>query len=187
MTFRKVEHDAGAEQGDESTTLVGLFFVVEGDEGWQGFVERTVGPSHYLVRLLVTAELTNLLPGAWVMENPIECKVISIDDAARRNWSWFTSREAWVEFRRNGLKADAQRSALAAFVSDRCVLGPGASVECEALFDAWAAWAKEHGRQAVGTVQVFGRDLSAQFPELKITQPRVEGGRERHYNGIALR
>lgn len=76
-----------AVEGSESATLVGMFFVVEGEEGWQGYVEKSVGPEHYVVQLY-----------SWMDGEPTECKVISIRDAEKRNWSWFFDQEAWTAF-----------------------------------------------------------------------------------------
>ncbi len=77
-------------------------------------------------------------------------------------------------------------SPIKAFIADRCVIVPGASVPCSDLFAAWSFWSTEQGRDHVGTVQMLGRNLTAAFPEITVTQPRVNGGRVRHYEGIKL-
>jgi putative DNA primase/helicase len=78
-------------------------------------------------------------------------------------------------------------SPIAAFLRDRCVVGPGRVVETTRLFDAWCEWSKAQGREHASTAQTFGRDLRAAVPALHIIQPRDEGGRKRMYDGIGLR
>ena len=77
-------------------------------------------------------------------------------------------------------------SPIAAFVRDRCDVGPGCSVTVDQLFQAWRDWCEEHGRDRPGTSQVFARDLRSVLPGIKVTQPRVGDSRERRYEGIAL-
>lgn len=54
------------------------------------------------------------------------------------------------------------------------------------LFERWRQWCDEQG-QRPGSVQQFGKDLRAQVPGLKTTQPRSGGVQlERHYQGVGL-
>ena len=76
-------------------------------------------------------------------------------------------------------------SPVSAFVRERCVRGPGESVQADRLYDAWKVWAEDNGHHA-GAKSTFGRDLRAVVPELKMTQPRSNGGRERRYERIGL-
>jgi putative DNA primase/helicase len=77
-------------------------------------------------------------------------------------------------------------SPVAAFVRDRCLRGPELAVGVDDLYAAWKTWTEDngHGRS---TKQVFGRDLRAAVPGLRIVRPRDDGGRERVYQGVALR
>jgi len=77
-------------------------------------------------------------------------------------------------------------SPIHAFVRERCVVGPARSVEAGDLFAAWRTWCEETGRAHAGTIQTFGRDLRAAVPGLRTSQPRVEGGRTRLYEGLGL-
>ncbi len=77
-------------------------------------------------------------------------------------------------------------SPINAFLRERCVVEPDRSVEAGALFAAWRSWCEETGRGHAGTIQTFGRDLRAAVPGLRTSQPRVEGGRTRLYEGLAL-
>ena len=76
-------------------------------------------------------------------------------------------------------------SPVSAFVRDCCVRGPGESVLADRLYDAWKQWAEDNGHHA-GAKSTFGRNLRAVAPELKMSQPRVSGGRERRYERIGL-
>jgi putative DNA primase/helicase len=79
-------------------------------------------------------------------------------------------------------------SPIAAFVRDRCVLGPH-GVTADALFNAWKNWCSDNGRDRPGTKQTFGRDLRAAVPGLRTVRPRddEDRARQRHYVGIGLK
>jgi putative DNA primase/helicase len=77
-------------------------------------------------------------------------------------------------------------SPVAAFVRDRCERGIGYEVAVADLFAAWREWCEDSGHKA-GSVQTFGRDLRAVIPAIRISQPRTDGGRERHFQGVQLR
>ncbi len=78
-------------------------------------------------------------------------------------------------------------SPIKSFVAERCVVAPGASIECRQLFKAWTDWTRDQGRDHAGSLQVFGRNLAAAFPAITVTRPRIGGSRERQYQGIRLR
>lgn len=82
---------------------------------------------------------------------------------------------------------EASTSPIGEFVRERCIVSPPTWVACDRLFDAWREWCREQGRDHAGTVQQFGRQLRAACPEIRITQPRIDGGRERRYEGIRIR
>jgi putative DNA primase/helicase len=73
-----------------------------------------------------------------------------------------------------------------AFVRDRCVIDAAIAIPCESLFQPWRLWCDANGRKEHGTVQTFGRDLSAAFPTVKVVKPRERGKRVRQYQGIGL-
>ena len=77
-------------------------------------------------------------------------------------------------------------SPISAFIRDWCVTGPAAEIVAKDLYDAWCLWCADQGKDQPGTLQVFGRDLRAAMPRIRITQPRTDVGRERHYHGIKL-
>jgi putative DNA primase/helicase len=78
-------------------------------------------------------------------------------------------------------------SPVAAFVRDRCVRGPDHEIAVDSLYAAWKTWAEDNGHTKV-TKQVFGRDLRAAVPGLRVARP---GGhdedRVRVYVGVGLR
>ncbi|HKQ50463.1 MAG TPA: phage/plasmid primase, P4 family [Phycisphaerae bacterium] len=78
-------------------------------------------------------------------------------------------------------------SPVAAFVRDRCVLGPQYEAYIEGLHDEWKEWCEENGRDHPGTRQTFGRDLIAALPGLRRSRPRDGELRRRAYVGIGLR
>lgn len=87
----------------------------------------------------------------------------------------------------------AHQRPVEAFVSECCVVEPGASVGVTALFVAWRAWSANHpwvedetGEGRPGSKHSLGRGLGA-FPQVRMAQARVSGGRERRYEGIRLR
>jgi putative DNA primase/helicase len=79
-------------------------------------------------------------------------------------------------------------SPVAAFVRDRCVRGPVHEVAVDTLYTAWKAWAEDNGH-VKSTKQVFGRDLRAAVPGLRVARPggHDELGRARVYVGVTLR
>ncbi|KAB2838595.1 MAG: hypothetical protein F9K47_17785 [Burkholderiales bacterium] len=81
---------------------------------------------------------------------------------------------------------EASASPIGEFVRDRCAVAPGAAIECGTLFDAWRAWCQSQGRDHPGTASSFARQLHASVPGLRTTQPRVNGARQRFFEGIRL-
>jgi putative DNA primase/helicase len=66
-------------------------------------------------------------------------------------------------------------SPLNAFIRERCVLDADSEVVTTTLYEAWTDWSTENGYEHVGPVQLFGRNLRAAFPRLKIVQKRLDG------------
>jgi putative DNA primase/helicase len=81
---------------------------------------------------------------------------------------------------------EALSSPVQAFVNECCIVGPGHSVEVNRLFAAWVQWCQEMNRDNVGTKPTFGRNLGSVIPNLKVTQPRLNGARARCYEGLDL-
>lgn len=78
-------------------------------------------------------------------------------------------------------------SPIQVFIRDCCIIDAAASVETRTLFSGWRHWCEENGRDHVGTIQTFGRDLIAVAPGIRIRQLRQgDGTRYRAYEGIEL-
>lgn len=77
-------------------------------------------------------------------------------------------------------------SPVGAFVRERCRVEAAGAVTPKELYDAWRKWCEENGRREPGTLQVFGRDVAAAVPTVRMTRPRVNGVPVRTYAGIRL-
>ena len=77
-------------------------------------------------------------------------------------------------------------SPVAAFVRDRCEIGPDKEIAVDDLYAIWRDWAEANGHVR-SNKQVFGRDLRAAMPTIKVTQPGRGDNRPRWYAGIGLR
>ena len=77
-------------------------------------------------------------------------------------------------------------SPISAFVRECCVRQPNAEVYRDDLYQAWRDWAEDNGHHC-GAKSTFGRDLRAVVPELKLTNPRINGVQVRHYQGLRLK
>src|SRR5262249_22308844 len=75
-------------------------------------------------------------------------------------------------------------SPVAAFIEERCVVGPNFFVSIDVLFSVWRSWCEESGRREPGTKQTFSRDLRAALPALRRGRPREGGQRGYVYYGI---
>lgn len=73
-----------------------------------------------------------------------------------------------------------------AFVRERCVLGTGQKVECNAAYDAWSSWCHRNGHPS-GTLQTFARNLLAAVPGLATVQDRTKANRgKRFFHGLGV-
>ncbi len=78
-------------------------------------------------------------------------------------------------------------SPMAAFLRDRCIVGPDQQVTVDELWATWKAWCEDQS-QYNGTKQTFGRDLRAAIPGLRMGRPRDDDEqRHRAYVGVGLR
>ncbi|MGQ7959894.1 phage/plasmid primase, P4 family [Pseudomonas sp. SP16.1] len=77
-------------------------------------------------------------------------------------------------------------SPVAAFLRDRCVVSPGAQVECERLFGAWKFYCAGQGRHHMGTSASFGASLRAALPQLERCRSGTRDSRVWVYKGVAL-
>ncbi|MFT3883592.1 MAG: phage/plasmid primase, P4 family [Gemmatales bacterium] len=75
-------------------------------------------------------------------------------------------------------------SPVGAFVREKCVIDPKATVEVGELYELWKEWCAEQGRQNPGPLQTFGRDLHAAVPSVSVIRPVLNGKRVRFYQGL---
>ena len=109
---------------------------------------------------------------------------------AIEGWDRLRRRGRFVQPRSAGdlvAAMDELASPISVFLEDRCVLDPRDCVPVAALYEAWRSWCQEHGRDAIGDEQSFGRDLHAAIPGLTKSRHRRDSVRVPHYNGIRLR
>jgi putative DNA primase/helicase len=107
--------------------------------------------------------------------------------------------EGWKRLRKRGhfVQPDSGKSLsnelnelsspVSAFVSQYCRVKADLTVSISELYRVWRISCQKSGRTNAGTVQTFGRDLSAVLPEIATFRPRSETGkRGRRYRGIGL-
>jgi putative DNA primase/helicase len=78
-------------------------------------------------------------------------------------------------------------SPISAFLRERCDVHPSFTVAAADLFTAWRSWCTETNIIGAGTIQMFGKNLRAAMPDLKVTAPRVDGLQVRSYGGVRLK
>jgi putative DNA primase/helicase len=79
-------------------------------------------------------------------------------------------------------------SPVGVFLKECCDVGPDKEVVVADLFRRWREWCQEKGQTHVGTEQLFGRNLRAALPRLRLGKPRGPDGKQRRvYYGLALR
>jgi putative DNA primase/helicase len=108
---------------------------------------------------------------------------------AMRGWDRLTKRGYFVQPVSSAAAIEQLEdlgSPIGAFLRQCCTIYPGAMVPPAALYEAWCGWCTDQGRDHPGTVQSFGRDLSAAVPGLTIKQQRDDGRMCRVYAGIKL-
>lgn len=78
-------------------------------------------------------------------------------------------------------------SPITQFVDDCCIVSAVANVPCAELYKRWSEWCADNGRDHPGTVQLFGKQLTAAFPSISKGRVVDSGNRVRTYNGIRAR
>jgi putative DNA primase/helicase len=150
--------------GDASGALAHRFVVLSLTESWLGRED-----------LALTDRLLDELPGILLW---------ALDGLARLDVQGHFTEPATSAEAVTALQDLA--SPVSAFVRDRCLVAAGLEIEVGQLYTAWKDWCEMTGGRP-GTVQVFGRDLRAVIPGLRVAQPRIDGQQDRYYRGVALR
>jgi putative DNA primase/helicase len=76
-------------------------------------------------------------------------------------------------------------SPVGAFIREQCEIGPEQKIEVAELYSLYREWCQNHGHHVVNR-QVFGRDLRAVRPEVRIEHTRQGEERRRKYVGLGL-
>ena len=78
-------------------------------------------------------------------------------------------------------------SPITQFVDDCCMIDSAAYTSVNVLFKRWVDWCADNGRDHPGTVQLFGKQLTAAFPS--VTKARIveNGERVRKYSGVRIK
>ena len=127
-------------------------------------------------------------------ENPALTEELCEELPAIFNWSLdgLEKLRARGRFQQPQASKDAMQeledlaSPVGAFIRDRCTIGPDRSVDVDALYRDYRQWCDDNGRPP-SSRQLFGRDLRAARPEVKVIRPRNGSSeRPRQYVGIAL-
>jgi P4 family phage/plasmid primase-like protien len=78
-------------------------------------------------------------------------------------------------------------SPICEFIRECCVIDPEESILKAELYAKWKEWCARNGRDHVGDLAQFSKNLLAAEPSIKVTQPRARGTRVQKYAGIRLR
>jgi putative DNA primase/helicase len=149
---------------DPSGTLASRFVVLRTEESWFGKEDRGL-----LGRL--RAEAPQIL--AWAVEGWRALNNGEILGTPP------TAAQAVEDLER-------ATSPVLSFITDECVVEPGAEVGRDGLWARWKAWSEENGRKH-GTREALALALKSAVPGLVSTRRQVEGVRQRGYAGIRLR
>lgn len=76
---------------------------------------------------------------------------------------------------------EAMTSPIKAFISEKCEINPNGRTPIALLFNEWRAWCADIGYPHSGSIQSFGKNLSAAFPEIEITRPQKDKVREKRF------
>ncbi|WP_308294706.1 phage/plasmid primase, P4 family [Streptomyces sp. JJ66] len=151
--------------GDSSGVIARRFVVLNMTVSWLGKEDTSL-----------TEKLAAEMPGIlnWALDG------LARLETAGRITEPASSREAVITMQDTA-------SPTSAFVRERCTTGPTCSIPVDTLWAVWREWAEDNGVRAVGTKQMFGRNLLSVVPQLHRTRPRDAYGRQvATYNGITL-
>ena len=151
--------------GDASTAIVGRIVLLLLSRSWLGREDHELEPALH-------SELCGILN--WALAG---LHRLTVD-----NKNTFTrvasADEAIIEMR-------DLASPVAAFVREKCETGSTKEVPVHTLYASYVCWAEDNGH-AKTSKQIFGRNLRAVVPGVRVERPRDEDDRFRKYTGIGL-
>ncbi|MGW2281989.1 DNA primase family protein [Streptomyces sp. NPDC001770] len=151
--------------GDSSGVIARRFVVLNMTVSWLGKEDTSL-----------TDKLASEMPGIinWALDG------LARLERAGRITEPPSSREAVITMQDTA-------SPTSAFIRERCTVGPDREVPVDTLWAVWREWAEDNGVRAVGTKQMFGRNLLSVVPQLHRARPRDAYGRQvPTYTGITL-
>jgi putative DNA primase/helicase len=156
--------------GDASTAIVGRIVLLLTTRSWLGREDHSLEPA-------LQTELTDILN--WALDGLHRLTVGNDNRFTRLP----TADEAIIAMR-------DLASPVAAFVRDRCEIGQDYEVGVDDLYRAYKIWAEDNGHHRMAK-HVFGRDLRAAVPSIRVERSWGEGDKDtkrpRNYSGIRLR
>jgi putative DNA primase/helicase len=150
--------------GDASTAIIGRIVLLPLSNSW-------LGKEDHRLEQTLQGELSGILN--WALAG---LQRLTMEDGFTR----VSAAEEAINMMRD------LASPIGAFVAECCVLGPKNEIIIDALYGAYRTWCDDSGH-AKSTKPVFGRDLRAAIPSIRIRRPRYAGDRQRVYQGIALK
>ena len=151
--------------GDASAAIAGRFITLLLTESWLGREDRDLEPDLH-------QELTGILNWA-------------LDGLARLAEQGRFTRPKSTDDALTTLQDLA--SPVGAFLREHCETGADHEIAIDELWVAWRRWAEENGHGKGGTRQLFGRNLRASVPGVRVAQRGTDEERYRVYEGVRLR
>jgi putative DNA primase/helicase len=151
--------------GDASTAIVGRIVLLLLENSWLGKEDHDLEPA-------LQSELTGILN--WALEGLRRLTVT--------NENRFT-RVASADEAITAMRDLA--SPVRAFVREKCELDPKREINCDQLYSTFRAWCDDSGHTK-SPKHVFGRDLRAAIPSIRVRRFGDQDARFRVYAGIGL-
>ena len=151
--------------GDASTAVVGRIVVLLLSRSW-------LGRENHRLESELCAELPGILN--WSLAG---LERLTFDNENR--FTCHASAEEAVVAMRD------LASPVGAFVREKCKLGANDQIEAGTLYEAYKTWCQDN-EHPKSSKQVFGRDLRAAAPSIRMGQSGGRNHRIRIYMGIAL-
>jgi putative DNA primase/helicase len=152
--------------GDASTAIVGRIILLPLSRSW-------LGKEDHELEARLHAELPGILN--WALDGLARLTV----ENGNRFTRLASAEEAIVAMR-------DLASPIAAFVREKCTLDSAGVIAVDKLYNSFKFWADDNGH-IKPSKQVFGRDLRAAVPSIRIGQSGPHSSRERVYRGIRLK
>ena len=152
--------------GDGSTAVVGRIVLLSLANSWLGKEDHSLEPA-------LQDELSGILN--WGLAG---LHRLTVKNGNR--FTYVASAEEAITTMRD------LASPVAAFVRERCEIGPDLSICVDEIYATYKKWAEDNGHPKLAK-HTFGRDLRAAAPRIQMKRPRDHDARVQVYTGIDLR